>query len=238
MINKNCLNVPQLQGLSGMLMLFMLSACSSSPTPDYYTLQPKVVPLQDSGIHVIEVLPIGLPDRLDRSPLVIQDSRGRSKVLDNDRWTSTLSTQLRDGLSAGLQQKLGAVDRYNSGMTAGQVSYRIATDFSNFDAIDDSSFQTFANSEAHYIQVMLTWIIKRDLPILMGNPPIHLSDASYSQLSCRTSFTIPIQEDSKKIDHIVQASTQALNQVIENIAASVVMMHTKKIVHINGVTCS
>lgn len=81
-----------------------LNACSSSPTPNYYTLQAKATPITNSGVRVIEVMPVGLPDRLDRASIVVQDHQGRSKVLDNDRWTSTLSTQLRDGLSAGLQQ--------------------------------------------------------------------------------------------------------------------------------------
>ncbi|WP_151980181.1 PqiC family protein [Acinetobacter guerrae] len=216
----------------------LVSACSSSPTPNYYTLQSKVTPIVNSGVRVIEVLPVGLPDRLDRASIVVQDHQGKSKVLDNDRWTSTLSTQLRDGLSAGLQQKLGAVDRYNSGMTAGQMAYRIAADFSNFDVIDDSTHRMLSNSENHYINVMVTWIIKADVPVAMtasASPQTNLQNHS---LSCRTSFTVPIQGESRKINNIVAASTQSLNRIIENIADSVVMMNAKKVVNIKGVTCT
>ncbi len=48
---------------------------------------------------------MALPDRLNRIPLVLQQPSGESKVLDNDRRTSTFSSELRDSLSAGLQRK-------------------------------------------------------------------------------------------------------------------------------------
>ncbi|MFX7333333.1 ABC-type transport auxiliary lipoprotein family protein, partial [Acinetobacter baumannii] len=89
------------------------------------TLTPKVTPVSNSTVQVIEVLPVGIPDRLDRAPLVLQESNGKSTVLDNERWTSTLGTQLRDTLSAGLQQKLGAIDSYSSGLSGNnQPLYR------------------------------------------------------------------------------------------------------------------
>ncbi|WP_213694926.1 membrane integrity-associated transporter subunit PqiC, partial [Acinetobacter baumannii] len=94
-----------LLGSGVLLTAIAMTACSSSPTPNYYTLTPKVTPVSNSTVQVIEVLPVGIPDRLDRAPLVLQESNGKSTVLDNERWTSTLGTQLRDTLSAGLQQK-------------------------------------------------------------------------------------------------------------------------------------
>ncbi|MCU4356830.1 PqiC family protein [Acinetobacter ursingii] len=217
-----------------------LSACSNSPTPNYYTLQAKATPITHSGVRVIEVMPVGLPDRLDRASIVVQDHQGRSKVLDNDRWTSTLSTQLRDGLSAGLQQKLGAVDRYNSGMSAGQVSYRIATDFSNFDVIEDSANHPLTSTHDHYMNVMVTWIIKADIPLAMESSATNQATTTLQNrsISCRTHFTVPVQGERRNINNIVAASTQSLNRIIENIADSVVMMNAKKVVSIDGVTCS
>ncbi len=37
-----------------------MTACSSSPTPNYYTISPKITPAVSSSIRVIEVLPVGL----------------------------------------------------------------------------------------------------------------------------------------------------------------------------------
>ncbi|WP_205731271.1 PqiC family protein, partial [Acinetobacter baumannii] len=107
-----------------------------------------------STVQVIEVLPVGIPDRLDRAPLVLQDSSGKSTVLNNERWTSTMGTQLRDTLSAGLQQKLGAIDSYSSGLSGNnQPLYRVSTDFSHFDIVDNSN-----------INVAVSWVVKRQIP--------------------------------------------------------------------------
>ena len=48
---------------SGVLTAIAMTACSSSPTPNYYTLTPKVTPVSNSTVQVIEVLPVGIPDR-------------------------------------------------------------------------------------------------------------------------------------------------------------------------------
>ena len=41
-----------------------MTACSSSPTPNYYTMSPKITAATKSTVQVIEVLPVGIPDRL------------------------------------------------------------------------------------------------------------------------------------------------------------------------------
>lgn len=214
------------------LMTVMLSACSSSTTPNYYTLAPKVTPIVSSNVRVIEVLPVGLPDRLNRAPLVIQNNNGQSKVLDNERWTSTLSAELRDGLSAGLQQKLGAVDRYSSGMTGGKVSYRIATDFSRFDIINNHA----SDKSNRAVEISVAWIIKREDPFKVLSEKTNTN--TINQLSCRMSFTQPVLNDLNKTQDVVNASSIGLSYVIDAVAASVNMVDEKRIMTINGVTCS
>lgn len=168
-IKKSFFNEKVIVNTGLVSLTIMLSACSSSTTPNYYTLVPKVTPIVSSNVRVIEVLPVGLPDRLNRAPLVIQNNNGQSKVLDNERWTSTLSAELRDGLSAGLQQKLGAVDRYSSGMTGGKVSYRIATDFSRFDIINNLT----SDKSNRAVEISVAWIIKREDPFkVLSEKPI------------------------------------------------------------------
>ncbi|MBC9230595.1 membrane integrity-associated transporter subunit PqiC [bacterium SPL81] len=217
------------------LMTLMLSACSSSTTPNYYTLAPKVTPIVSSNVRVIEVLPVGLPDRLNRAPLVIQNNNGQSKVLDNERWTSTLSAELRDGLSAGLQQKLGAVDRYSSGMTGGKVSYRIATDFSRFDIINNLA----SDKSNRAVEISVAWIIKREDPFKVLSTKTNPNTTNtIHQLSCRMSFTQPILNDLNKTQDVVNASSIGLSRVIDAVAASVNMVDEKRIMTINGVTCS
>ncbi|WP_445115695.1 PqiC family protein [Acinetobacter sp. WZC-1] len=243
MINKKnrisdlpIVSVQRLRRCALLLALAGLGACSSSTTPSYYTLTPRVTALPGSGVRVIEVMPVGLPDRLNRTPLVLQDSRGQSTVLDNARWTSTLAAELRDGLSAGLQQKLGAVDRYNSGMTGGRVSYRIATDFSRFDIVTGSGHGTDRN-----IEVAVSWMIKRDDPNQPLTQPATAQQAVQNrrQFSCRMAFSDSVRTTGgNKIADIVSTSRLSLSRVVDAIAASVVAVETGTIQVIEHTACA
>ncbi len=227
-------------GYGLLLAVVGLAGCSSSPTPNYYALTPTVKPLLSSNVRVIEVLPVGLPDRLNRAPMVLQDSSGKSHVLGNERWTSTLGAELRDGLSAGLQQKLGAVDRYSSGMTGGKVSYRIATDFSRFDIIEYSNTRSLIGAMNRDIEVAVAWIIKRDDPARPLNQPTGAQNTVMPnrQLSCRMAFTNSVGADGNKIGDIVNVSRQSLTQVVEAIAASVIATEANTPVVMESVTCA
>ncbi|ENU23108.1 hypothetical protein F993_02256 [Acinetobacter proteolyticus] len=213
--------------ISLLSMALLLGACSSTPTPNYYTLATKVSPLANSKVRVIEVLPVGLPDRINRAPIVVQDAAGKSRILENERWTSTLGAELRDNLSAGLQQKLGAVDRYNSGMAGGKVSYRVATDFSHFDVVT-------ADAAKKNVEVSVAWIIKRNDP----NITLDQNSNQNQQLACRMSFSQPIQEYNDSIQNVVSAASASLSRVVDAIALSIVASDTKTQININGVVCS
>lgn len=204
-----------------------LAACSATPVPNYYTLTPTVSPLVNAGVKVIEVLPVSVPDRLDRSQIVLQDASGRSRVLDSERWSSSLSAELRDGLSSGLQQRLGAVDRYSSGMAGGSVAYRIAMDFSRFDIVQ-SEQHAANNPDALEVKVVVAWIIKRIDPSLIAVSAKKTNTGkvvleSNRQLSCRMTFSTPIEGKAKpQIPEVVASSRQSLNRIITAVSTSVV----------------
>lgn len=232
---------PRVLGRCGVWMMMLgigvgLTACSSSPTPNYYTLTPKTTPLVSSNIKLIEVMPVGLPDRLNQALLVLQDPNGKSTLLEEHRWASTLGSELRDGLSAGLQQKLGAVDRYSSGMTGGQVSYRIATEFSRFDIVENTKTSNIEN------EVVVAWIIKRNDP----NRPLTLDPNAKGQpkqqLSCRMMFSNKVvqhaAQQGNKIPEIVSTSRDSLNRVVDAIAASVIAADQGRSSEIDGTVCS
>lgn len=220
-----------------------LAACSATPVPNYYTLTPTISPLANAGVKVIEVLPVSVPDRLDRSQIVLQDASGQSTVLDSERWSSTLSAELRDGLSSGLQQRLGAVDRYSSGMAGGGVSYRIAMDFSRFDIVQPEQ-QTANNQDALEVKVVVAWIVKRIDPALVVVTNTKANTAkvvldSNRQLSCRMTFSTPIDGIGKpKIPNIVASSRQSLTRVINAVSTSVTGLEKGIIQSDNGVVCA
>lgn len=210
------------QSLCAIAMVLGLAACSSSPTPSYYTLSSTVQPLAYSQVRLIEVMPIGLPDRLDRSPMVIQYASGESKILDNQRWTSTLATEMRDALSAGLQQRLGAVDRYNSGMAGDKAAYRVATEFSRFDIVERP------NRSATDIDVNVAWMIKRVDPFRSATETMSRQSAAAQQVNCRMAFSLSVPQQSKKPADFAATSRQALNQVVDGISESIVSMDSQR----------
>jgi uncharacterized lipoprotein YmbA len=59
-IKKSFFNEKVIVNTGLVSLTIMLSACSSSTTPNYYTLVPKVTPIVSSNVRVIEVLPVGL----------------------------------------------------------------------------------------------------------------------------------------------------------------------------------
>ena len=217
------------------VVIMGLVGCSTTPTPNYYSLTPQVSASSTSSVRVIEVLPVGLPDRLDRPLMVLQQANGQAKVLDNERWTSPLSAELRDGLSAGLQQKLGAVDRYSSGMTGGKDAYRIATDFSRFDIIEKPTSSGPINQE---IAVAVAWTIKLEKANRVLDASSKSQAVSLNQLSCRMQFSTPVVSTGQKMTDIVNTAQQSLSQVVNAVSASVVNLETKKVNNLPNVVCA
>ena len=222
-----------LSSLSVGLFALIVSGCSSSPTPKFYSLSTQTQTSSSSNqkVRMIEVLPVGLSDRLNRIPLVIQQENGQAKVLFDDRWTSTLSAELRDAVSARLQQTLGAVDRYNSGMTGGQAAYRIALDFSNFDFIEKSNQQRFMLMNA-------TWTLRYDDPNRpLSTPKNAQTLPQRHQLSCRMSFYEEIPQKSRDLNTLVTVSQKAIDHLSISIASSVKHLENRN-QPITGTVCS
>ncbi|MBF7688181.1 PqiC family protein [Acinetobacter rathckeae] len=196
-----------------MLSMFMLAltGCTSSVVPNYYTLAPRVTAVQGASLRVIEVLPVSLPDRLDRPSIMVNTEQGQSKILDNDRWTSPLSAELHDSLSSGLQQQLGAVDRYSSGLPSTNTVYRIGVNFSRFDIVKANTAQD--NSE---IVVEVTWIIKPIEPAQATTTKLQ----NHRPLSCRMAFNQSIANKAEVPD-MVSASKVALGRVTTAISDTV-----------------
>lgn len=232
-IRNNCL------GAVLIMVAMMTTGCSTSKSPNYYSLIPQVVPSISRQVRVIEVLPVGLADRLNRIPLVVQEVSGKSNVLNDERWTSTLSAELRDGLSAGLQQKLGAVDRYNSGMTGGQAAYRIAADFSRFDIVNRSLSSINKDNGQREVEVAVAWTIKYDDP----NRSLNAINTSHpmkvtGQMSCRMTFNQAVVSNSNQMVDTVNTLRQSLGQVVNAVAASVLAVESKSRVAVANVICA
>lgn len=232
-INKLC-SLGHTRNLRSSLLLvnifaMILTGCASSVNPNYYTLAPKVTPIQGTPLRIIEILPIGLPDRLDRVSIMVNTDQGQSNILDNNRWTSTLSTELHDSLSASLQQQLNAVDRYTSGISTTNTVYRIAIDFSRFDII-----KPIPNHRNGSVEVAVSWMIKPIEPLqtsTTSKQPIH------RLLNCRMSFSQEIA-NSDSVTDMVNASKLAVNQVTTGVSDAVFAVEKGTTPRVNHAVCS
>ena len=130
----------RLAGARGAALLataVLLAACSSPPLRFYSLATPATANAQATsraGIF-IDVLPVGVPERLTRPQIVVRKGDGRMDVLEQDRWTSPFNNELHDTLADGIGARLGAVDARHGGRQPGQPLYRIAVNVRQFDAI-------------------------------------------------------------------------------------------------------
>jgi uncharacterized lipoprotein YmbA len=93
-----------------LLVLFLLTACGSSPPSRFYTLEPTGAP--SSGIvrtkGAVAIGQITLPAELDRLSFVTREGANRIAVSDQDRWAAPLEGMVRRVLAADLARRLPA----------------------------------------------------------------------------------------------------------------------------------
>lgn len=116
----------------------VLAGCASSPPSTFYTLadtgkaSARVVP--ETPVF-IEVLPVGVPERLARPQIVLRGDGQQLDIREQDRWASPFNVELRDALSSAIAVKTGGTDVARSGRPAHVMAYRIAVDVQAFDAV-------------------------------------------------------------------------------------------------------
>jgi uncharacterized lipoprotein YmbA len=130
--------------MSVLATTLLLSACGSTSNPRYYTLSGSVAqPFASASTAplFIELVPVAVPERLARPQMVLTKPGGQSaelELLEQYRWTSSFENEIRDALSAGITNRLGAVDVSKSGRSQGQAVWRIAVQLRQFDAIENT----------------------------------------------------------------------------------------------------
>jgi uncharacterized lipoprotein YmbA len=90
------------------LLAGLAVGCTSAPV-HYYTLAPppdKNLPAAQTPI-AIDVRIVHIPPQLNRSELMVRTGPTEVALLDNERWTSPLSDEIKDALRLELQSRLG-----------------------------------------------------------------------------------------------------------------------------------
>ena len=131
------LNRTKLMALA--LIAFTLGGCGSSPPPRYHALTVAAPPPMSGGARMlVEILPVAMPERLNREEMVLIDGTGQLDVRDGDRWAAPLADEVRQMVSDALWSHLWASDIYQAPIPAaganGLPQYRLALRIERFEA--------------------------------------------------------------------------------------------------------
>jgi uncharacterized protein len=129
-----------------------LSGCAAPP-PRYYTLAtPVQISANMTGPAVarqqrvcIEVMPVVVPERLNRHNLMFNKRNGSLQVLEQERWLVPFPDELRDAMSQRLQAELHAIDTYHQGTAGLGPCYRISVEVVQFDSAPGTSVDAVLN---------------------------------------------------------------------------------------------
>ena len=125
----------------------MLAGCASPPD-HFYTLAggPAGIgtsgmtgmagaPAADGGAKLyFELQPVGVPEQVSRSQLVVTTGAGRLDVLEQERWGAPVSAEIGQALSTDLSSTLGAIDVYRTPHPDTLPVVRISTNVQRFES--------------------------------------------------------------------------------------------------------
>jgi len=127
--------------VSGALMPALVSALllagCASPPDHFYTLAGPVAGMAatDGGAKTyFELQPVGVPEQVSRSQLVVTTGEGRLDVLEQERWGAPVSAEIGQALSTDLSAALGAIDVYRTPHPDTLPVVRISTNVQRFES--------------------------------------------------------------------------------------------------------
>lgn len=121
-------SLPAMAALAGALLL--LAACADPAPLRYHALGGESGPRPAGAARMlVEILPVTVPERLNRQEVVLTDAQGGIDVRGDDRWAAPLSDEVRQMIADTLWRDLSAADIYQAPLPAGALSrphYRLA----------------------------------------------------------------------------------------------------------------
>lgn len=116
-----------------------LAGCAV-PTSQYYTLMPSAqtasAPAAQGGAFAIRVLPVSVPEQVDR-PQIVLGTAGSTKLtlLNGSLWASPLSEEIRQALSGELSVRLGVLSIPAGPVPDKLALWRIGVTVQRFDSL-------------------------------------------------------------------------------------------------------
>lgn len=117
----------------------LLTGCGASTPLRYHALAPGAAAPGPSGgaALLVEVLPVSVPERLNRDEVVVNTPGGQPELRGNDRWAAPLADEMRQMVDDALWRRLRAADVYGAPPlpgSAGLPQYRLALRVERLDA--------------------------------------------------------------------------------------------------------
>jgi len=185
------------------LATLALTGCGSSPPVHYHALTSSAPPqATGSARMLIEILPVAMPERLNREDMVLSSASGQLDVREGERWAAPLSDEVRQLLSDALWERLQASDTYQAPVAtnaSGLAQYRLALRIERFEAVPGRD-----------VLVQGSWTARR-LP-------------QGQSATCRASISVPLpaatpeaaavalSDGSGQLSRLVADSIERLNQ--------------------------
>jgi hypothetical protein len=158
------------------VLLAGLVGCGSSEPIHYHSLARPAAPTPSGEARLlIEVLPVSVPERVNRSEIVFLQPSGSLDVRATDQWGAPLSDEIGQLVDDALWQALRAADSYRAPVpvTVGSLpQYRLALHVERFDAVADGAATIDAS-----------WSVRRLPQGTAATCRIHLSESLPSATS-------------------------------------------------------
>lgn len=130
-----------LVGVGAGAALTVLCACSSPPAR-FYTLRGDDsrgrVASAPASTLLIDMVSVHVPASVAGSRLVVQVNPARVDVLEDDRWASPVSEEIRAALSTEVTQRSGALDVHGVPHPSELPVYRVTVSVQRFESWRDS----------------------------------------------------------------------------------------------------
>ena len=128
--------------LPTLALMAALAGCGTTPPIRYHALAGDTAAEASGGARLlVEILPVAVPERLNRDEMVLSRADGQLDVRDGDHWAAPLSDEIRQVLTDTLWRRLWAADVYRAPVAPGNglPQYRLAVRIERFEAVPGRS---------------------------------------------------------------------------------------------------
>jgi uncharacterized lipoprotein YmbA len=163
-------------GLAACVAALALAGCASAPPEHFYSLSNGMGTAAGAGTqaatpaappYYVEVQAVSVPQQVARSQLVVTQGPGRIELLEQERWSAPLASEIGQALSQSVTGELGTLDVFRTPTPEKAPVYRIST-----------NVQRFESAPGQYALLDAVWSVR--------------AVGSNTVLTCRTTASEPV----------------------------------------------